>query len=191
MPPRSTKEHILLATIDAIEKVGLPNLTTRAIAQEAGVNNAALHYYYGTKERLVESALEQTLTHMLGDSEALLAEERPIAERLLALLDYLAQGVVGWPNLIRAHLLGPMLEGQMGSPFAELMERWLERTARTVAPEGENDAVRVALHAAFSALLLTGLMPTQHEFTPVDLRDPAQRREYLSCLVAMILRARG
>ncbi len=190
MPPRSTKEHILLATIEAIEKVGLTNLTTRAIAQEAGVNNAALHYYYGTKERLVEAALAQTLAHMLEDSDALLAVEEPIAERLLALLDYLAQGVVGWPNVIRAHLLGPVLEGQLASPFAGLMERWLDRTARAIQPEGDDGGVRVALHAAFSALLLAGLMPTPHGFTPADLRDPAARQEYLGCLVGMILRAR-
>ena len=57
MSPQSTKEKILHATIDAIVKNGIQNVTTRVIAQEAGVNNAALHYYFGTKEQLLEAFL--------------------------------------------------------------------------------------------------------------------------------------
>ena len=101
MSEQPTKQHILESTIDAIEKHGLQNLTTRVIAQEAGVNNAALHYYFGTKERLLDEALSTTLNHMLEDTEEILTSDMHIRDRLIAVFTYLVEGVLRFPNLIR------------------------------------------------------------------------------------------
>jgi len=89
MSPKAAKEHILLSTIDAIEKVGLMNLTTRLIAEEAGVNNAALHYYFGTKEQLVDAALNQITYHMLGDIKTILESDESIEIRIRKMFDYI------------------------------------------------------------------------------------------------------
>ena len=53
-----------MATIDCIGRDGIQSLTTRKIAKEAGVNSAAINYYFGSKEKLVEKALNQTLNEM-------------------------------------------------------------------------------------------------------------------------------
>ena len=42
------------------------------IPDEARVNNAALHYYFGTKKALLGLAMEQSLKNMLEDSSEIL-----------------------------------------------------------------------------------------------------------------------
>jgi AcrR family transcriptional regulator len=61
LPGKSPQERIVLATILTIERYGVSGATVRRIAEAAGVNGAAINYYFGTKERLLEAALAQTL----------------------------------------------------------------------------------------------------------------------------------
>ncbi|MBN1304663.1 MAG: TetR family transcriptional regulator [Anaerolineales bacterium] len=191
MNSKATRQYILEATITAIEKHGLQNLTTRAIAEEAGVNNAALHYYYGTKEQLLETALTQTLEHMLADTAEMLAGEGSIRERLYALFEYLVLGILRYPNLIRAHIQGPLMEGDQDSPFSRMIDNWLSRAYKElVADDASGQDVRFALYAAISACLLAGLMPeAARKKDRIDLRDEKMRKRFIDYLVESILRA--
>ncbi len=60
-PGRRKREQILEATRAALVEVGFENITTRRIAEAAGVNIAALHYYFGSKEALLTEAVRYAL----------------------------------------------------------------------------------------------------------------------------------
>ncbi|MEJ2266709.1 MAG: TetR/AcrR family transcriptional regulator [Anaerolineales bacterium] len=191
MSRQATKQQILEATISAIEKHGIQNLTTRAIAHEAGVNNAALHYYYGTKENLIAEALALTLDHMMEDTDEILSRSEDIRSRLRALFEYLIDGILRFPNLIRAHLSGPLMEGERESPFYSMLDSWLERTGseleRVLPPERE-DIIRMSLHTAISAVLVAGLMPgTAQGPSHMELQNERFRSRYVEYLVDIIL----
>ena len=51
------RARILDASLSIASAEGLSALTTRRVAQEAGVNVGLLHYYFGSKERLVAMLL--------------------------------------------------------------------------------------------------------------------------------------
>ena len=57
---RSTAETALL---DAAERllvdVGYAGITTRRLAEEAGVNHGLVHYYFGSNENVLVQALER------------------------------------------------------------------------------------------------------------------------------------
>jgi AcrR family transcriptional regulator len=57
---RSTAEEALL---DAAERllveVGYAGITTRGLAEEAGVNHGLVHYYFGSMENLLVRVLER------------------------------------------------------------------------------------------------------------------------------------
>jgi AcrR family transcriptional regulator len=53
----STREQILLAAKIALARDGYEKITTRSIAKEAQVNIATLHYYFGTKEALLDETI--------------------------------------------------------------------------------------------------------------------------------------
>ena len=59
--PRSaeTPERILDAAFRRLHEDGYAGLSTRDIAREAGVNHALIHYYFGTKDKLVMAALDE------------------------------------------------------------------------------------------------------------------------------------
>ncbi len=65
------KEQILRGAVDALIETGLAAVTTRKIAEKAGVNLATLHYYFESKDALLIGALELIIAQM---SQALSAD---------------------------------------------------------------------------------------------------------------------
>lgn len=191
MSPQATKEHIRLATIEAIEKHGIQNITTRVIAEEAGVNNAALHYYYGTKEQLLEVALSSTVEHWIEDTKEILSLEEPIQNRIRAMLNYLVDGVIRYPNLIRAHIQNPLMEGNADSPFMKMLSTWLGQVylgLEADVPTEQKKIIRFAMQTAVSSILVAALMPQSNDIVlGIHLQDEEIRAEYIDYLVNIIL----
>lgn len=52
--PGKRRSALLQAAFDVIAEVGFEGLRTRAVAQRAGVNIATLHYYFPSKQDLIE-----------------------------------------------------------------------------------------------------------------------------------------
>ncbi|MBV8462712.1 MAG: TetR/AcrR family transcriptional regulator [Acidimicrobiales bacterium] len=63
------------ALLDAAEQllfeVGYAGVTTRAVAEEAGVNHGLVHYYFGSMEELLTQTLERFVDQMAGALDAL------------------------------------------------------------------------------------------------------------------------
>jgi AcrR family transcriptional regulator len=186
-----TKQHILEATINAIETHGLPGLTTRLIAAQAGVNNAALHYYYGTKEALVEAALTLSLDHMLADADEILGRPVSVRDRLRALYAYLIDGTYKFPNLIRAHLWSPLVEGTTRSPFERMQGAWADRLWLEVhrdRPHASEADVRLALHSSLGGIVFLVLVPPGREAgARVSLKSRPARERYAAQLADFVL----
>jgi AcrR family transcriptional regulator len=64
----ATRERILDAALEIAGREGLDALRTRRVAAEAGVNLGLLHYYFESKEALVE----ETLGRYFGEMQAVL-----------------------------------------------------------------------------------------------------------------------
>ena len=64
------RQTILQAAVEAIADLGWGNVTTRRIAERAGVNNALIHYYFGSKDELLRRAVTERFA---ADFEAPLA----------------------------------------------------------------------------------------------------------------------
>ncbi len=62
----STRERILQAALELIVDIGWANVTTRAISARAGVNNALVHYHFGTKDELLLAAAEVSFAQEMG-----------------------------------------------------------------------------------------------------------------------------
>jgi TetR/AcrR family transcriptional regulator, regulator of cefoperazone and chloramphenicol sensitivity len=52
--PGKRRKSLLQAAFDVIAEVGFEGLRTRSVAERAGVNIATLHYYYPSKQDLIE-----------------------------------------------------------------------------------------------------------------------------------------
>jgi TetR/AcrR family transcriptional regulator, regulator of cefoperazone and chloramphenicol sensitivity len=55
----SRRDAILNSAYDILSKKGIINVTVYEIAEQANVNIAAINYYFGSKEKLVDMAIEK------------------------------------------------------------------------------------------------------------------------------------
>jgi len=87
---RATAEEALL---DAAERllveVGYAGITTRRLAEEAGVNHGLVHYYFGSNETLLVRALERFTARLIARQRALYGADMPFAEKWRTAMRYL------------------------------------------------------------------------------------------------------
>jgi AcrR family transcriptional regulator len=87
---RSAAEEALL---DAAERllvdVGYARITTRRLAEEAGVNNGLVHYYFGSNENLLVRALERFTERLIERQRELYASDLPFVEKWRTAMRYL------------------------------------------------------------------------------------------------------
>src|SRR5579871_2648814 len=69
------RQQAMAAMMDAAEQllyeVGYAGVTTRAVAEKAGVNRGLVHYYFGSMEELLTQTLERFVDQLAGALEAL------------------------------------------------------------------------------------------------------------------------
>jgi AcrR family transcriptional regulator len=87
---RSTAEDALL---DAAERllveVGYAGITTRRLAEEAGINHGLVHYYFGSNENLLLRALERFTERLIERQRELYASDLPFIEKWRTAMRYL------------------------------------------------------------------------------------------------------
>jgi AcrR family transcriptional regulator len=87
---RHTNEELLL---DAAERllveVGHAGITTRRLAETAGVNHGLVHYYFGSNENLLVRALERFTERLIARQRELYAADIPFVEKWRTAMRYL------------------------------------------------------------------------------------------------------
>jgi len=86
MKAQKRKEIRDIGTRLFVEK-GFENTTTRDIARAAGISNAALYYYFDSKEELLYQALDETLSNGLKRIKEIEKSSMGFSEKLRAITD--------------------------------------------------------------------------------------------------------
>jgi AcrR family transcriptional regulator len=122
--PREAAEGALL---DAAERllvdVGYAGITTRRLAEEAGVNHGLVHYYFGSNENLLVRALERFTERLIARQRELYAADMPFIEKWRAAMRYLISEDVTyekvWMELQAMAWNHPELRERLGRVNAE------------------------------------------------------------------------
>ena len=89
-PERSAAEGAPLdAAARLLVDVGYPGITTRRLAEEAGVNHGLVHYYFGSNENLLVRALERFTAGLIDRQRQLYAADLPFVEKWRTAMRYL------------------------------------------------------------------------------------------------------
>jgi AcrR family transcriptional regulator len=136
-----TRERLVDATRRLIAEHGEAGISLRAITEAAGANVASVSYHFGSKEALVNAAVEQSLDRFMQDQiEALRALENPT-------LDDIA---LAWTQpIVRAVAASPCPEQLfmrvVGRTLTTCTGDRLDRVVRQAAPV-EEELVRALRH---------------------------------------------
>ena len=83
------------ALLDAAERllieVGHAGITTRRLAQEAGLNHGLVHYYFGSVENVLVRALERFTDRVTERQRAMYAADVPFIEKWRSAMRYLIE----------------------------------------------------------------------------------------------------
>jgi len=132
-PATTTKERIVQATLEEIERGGIPALTVRKVAAAAEVNVAAINYYFGSKAALVATVLDAALAHMLADVDRYLDRiDKGLEIAWEDLFVYWFEGNARYPRTTKAHLCRPFAEDDYTGPFPARFRPVMQRMATSV-----------------------------------------------------------
>src|SRR5262245_3104223 len=91
---------------------GYAGTAVRDIAKEADVNGAMIHYYFGNKEALYHSIIQNAALTVRGLIAETAGGEGPTEERLSRFVDAYAHYIFSHPNLARVLMREIMSGGQ-------------------------------------------------------------------------------
>lgn len=186
------KQKIILAAITCIEQNGIQNLTVRDIAQTAGVNVAAINYYFGNKKNLLETTLRMTMDEAFLKTEELLHD--PNADPYLALKGFLENtiwGSMNSPGVTKAHLFNPIYDRDKNNyafiRIEEFMRLLVDRLATKGNPK-ERKRIRFAIVQMISAVVMVGLIPELFEqATGMDFHKDKTQKDFVAHLLLQSL----
>ena len=183
-PSDGTAARIVLAAVTCIERDGLPSLTIRDIAAEAGVNVAALNYYFRSKDILIAQVLRDRFDHFVQDITAIIDEtSQPEEARLFDVLLYLLNGALDWPRVLQAILYTNLTDQEVG---LALSDRLAEVVGKLRGVVGKEDPRAATMRAAqlVSAVVFPGVFPSMFEKLPsLGLRGPGRRAAFVRTLM--------
>ena len=97
---RSAAEEALL---DAAERLlvdaGHAGITTRRLAEAAGVNHGLVHYYFGSNENLLVQMLERFTARLIARQEQLYASDMPFVEKWRTAMRHLVSDDVAYEKV--------------------------------------------------------------------------------------------
>jgi AcrR family transcriptional regulator len=166
----------------------------RDIAREAGVNSAAINYYFRSKDNLIQLALERSLENAFGEIvselERMRGEGLPIRTALERVMDDYVRHVRDFPRLAYAHLRDALVNQQYDGAAVKRLNAFLEQLLEHLAPEPASaraEELRMLLMQAWGSLLLLGVLPQLFEpFLVLDFSKPEVRARFVARLFAPV-----
>jgi AcrR family transcriptional regulator len=157
---QSTRARILAAAGELIIEAGWANVTTRSVAERAGVNNALIHYYFGSKDSLLLEAAAAVFAEESEGPLSMLTDAESIGEALKSVFSWLTSVDVHSPMMIvsmeAAHQA--IRDERVAAFLKGIWEQYFEAFASAIAEAQHRGEVRpdvdpVGAATAFGALL--------------------------------------
>lgn len=104
---QDTRDRILDAAKRVFLRQGTAGARTQEIADEAGVNKALLHYYFGSKESLAEAVFRREAGRLLPPVIEVLASDAPLEEKVQTVVALYVERLTAAPQL-PAYVLSEM-----------------------------------------------------------------------------------
>jgi AcrR family transcriptional regulator len=184
---KDSDSKIIHATIECIEKYGIQGATNRRISEMAGVNSAAINYYFRRKKVLIDYCMSVTLKNAFDfDNFGDMPGATP-RERCAVIFNDLITGGLNYPNITRAHFYPLLVDGKYQPEVVKYVNRFVEELAADFTSRGcglPPDELRLACTQALMTVLMAVLTPGLFaDGVGIDLREPEDRRRFVERLV--------
>jgi AcrR family transcriptional regulator len=182
---------IVEAAIACVEKYGISGTTNRRIAEIAGVNSAAINYYFRSKEVLIDRVMKITLDNAFDWKDVEVLPGGNAIERCVAVFEHIIEGACNFPGITRAHFYDLLIEGKEDSPAVERLNQFLIHLSDDLKEKGSTFSMKELRLATFqiaSGCLMMSIAPRAfRKSAGIDMNDPKARHEFVFRLVTKLL----
>jgi TetR/AcrR family transcriptional regulator len=145
------------ALLDAAERLlvdlGYAGITTRRLAEEAGVNHGLVHYYFGSIENLLARVLERFTDRLIARQRQLYASDLPFIDKWRTAMRYLMSDDVTyekvWVELQALAWNHPELRERV----ARVNDEWRAVLTEAFAEPRERYGIEMPLEALVSLVM--------------------------------------
>jgi AcrR family transcriptional regulator len=120
-----TRTRIIEATRARLLADGYAGLSTRKVAEEAGVPLSQLHYHFGSKNGLIMALFAEENERRLARQTAMYAEDRPLWQRYEQACDFLEDDLdSGYVRVLQEMIAAGWSNPEIGAAVRELVGGW-------------------------------------------------------------------
>ena len=151
---RSAAEEALL---DAAERllveIGYARITTRRVAEEAGVNHGLVHYYFGSMENLLVRVLERFTDRLTTRQRALYAADMPFIEKWRQAMRFLVADDTAYEKIWLELQALAWNDGDLRERVARVNAQWREVLTEAFEEPRERYGIDIPLEALVSLVM--------------------------------------
>ncbi|WP_200809850.1 TetR/AcrR family transcriptional regulator [Demequina sp. NBRC 110054] len=126
MPTADTRALILDAARTCVLDEGYASLSTRKVAELAGVPLSQIHYHFGSKDNLVLALLDHEDASRLDRQAALYAGDEPLSEQWARACDYLDDDLgSGYVRILQEMFAAGYSQPALAARLDAMMNRWI------------------------------------------------------------------
>jgi AcrR family transcriptional regulator len=123
----NTSEHILSAARECLLGDGYSSVTTRKVADIAGVPLSQIHYHFGSKDKLILSLLRSENDRLLERQAEMFGRDLPLWKRWDIACDYLDEDLEsGYVRVLHEMMAAGWSSEIMGKEVAAMLRGWNE-----------------------------------------------------------------
>ena len=152
----ATRDAILDAARARLLEDGYAGLSTRSVAEAAGVPLSQLHYHFGSKQQLILDVLEDENARRLARQTAMYGEDRPLWQRYEEACDFLEDDLdSGYVRVLQEMIAAGWSDAEIGAKVRELMLGW-HHLLTSVVQDAEGQFGRLGPFSAEEIAALIG-----------------------------------
>jgi AcrR family transcriptional regulator len=122
-----TRTRILDATKTSLLQVGYARLSTRVIAETAGVPLSQIHYHFGSKQKLVLELLEQENRRLLGRQAAMFGADMPLWKQWEQACDFLDDDLEsGYVRVLQEMVAAGWSDAEIAGSVGQDIRGWFD-----------------------------------------------------------------
>lgn len=145
--PSEKAERIVEAMRTSVARRGVAGSTFDHVAREAGVSRGLLHYYFGTKERLLSEVLRRDCEHRMASLDERMAGAATLDDVLSRLLAELHELVERDPDVLvlvfELFTIGRRND-ELAAEFTQLVTRTRDQLAALLAVKRDEGVLHLA-----------------------------------------------
>ncbi len=188
------KERIIRSTIELIEQGNgnIGEITTRMIAEKAGIGISLIHYHFQTKERLVELCVQRIITGVIENFRPSVAAADSPLVRITAVARQVADFLAANPAISRISILGdltqPALQDNTALTMAGFSAAWQGGKSSSGDPATLN--VKTAVFA-LTALIQSAFLRKEQsrELFGYDMENKEERDRFIGWMAERLFRS--